>query len=212
MLTPTRQPATGVSRTAEREAALTAEGKVMSPEGDAERTRRFREAALPHLDDAFTLARYLLRDTADAEDAVQECFLRALRHFDSYRGPAMKPWLLAILRNVCNAEFARRSAQPLPPDGKEDTRGVDDPPLWQEPQASPEAELLRQRDDDAMRRLIAALPAQYRETIVLCDINDLSYRDIADVLGVPIGTVMSRLARAREMLRERWTLEQGSAP
>jgi RNA polymerase sigma factor (sigma-70 family) len=212
MLTPTRQPATGVSRTAEREAALTAEGKVMSPEGDAERTRRFREAALPHLDDAFTLARYLLRDTADAEDAVQECFLRALRHFDSYRGPAMKPWLLAILRNVCNAEFARRSAQPLPPDGKEDTRGVDDPPLWQEPQASPEAELLRQRDDDAMRRLIAALPAQYRETIVLRDINDLSYRDIAEVLGVPIGTVMSRLARAREMLRERWTLEQGSAP
>jgi RNA polymerase sigma factor (sigma-70 family) len=184
----------------------------MSPEGDAERTRRFREAALPHLDDAFTLARYLLRDTADAEDAVQECFLRALRHFDSYRGPAMKPWLLAILRNICNAEFARRSAQPLPPDGKEDTRGADDPPLWQEPPASPEAELLRQRDDDAMRRLIAALPAQYRETIVLRDINDLSYRDIADVLGVPIGTVMSRLARAREMLRERWTLEQGSAP
>jgi RNA polymerase sigma-70 factor (ECF subfamily) len=182
----------------------------MSPEGDADRTRRFREAALPHLDDAFTLARYLLRDTADAEDAVQECFLRALRLFDSYRGPAIKPWLLAILRNVCNAEFTRRSAQPLPPGGKED--GADDPPLWQEPPASPEAELLRQRDDDAMRRLIAALPAQYRETIVLRDINDLSYRDITDVLGVPIGTVMSRLARAREMLRERWTLEQGSAP
>jgi RNA polymerase sigma factor (sigma-70 family) len=212
MLASTRQPATGGARTAERKAVLAAEEKVMSPEGDADRTRRFREAALPHLDDAFTLARYLLRDTADAEDAVQECFLRALRHFDSYRGPTMKPWLLTILRNVCNAEFARRSAQPLPPDGKEDTHGVDDPPLWQEPQASPEAALLRQRDDDAMRRLIAALPAQYRETIVLRDINDLSYRDIADVLGVPIGTVMSRLARAREMLRERWTLEQGSAP
>jgi RNA polymerase sigma factor (sigma-70 family) len=212
MLASTRQPATGGARTAERKAVLAAEEKVMSPEGDADRTRRFREAALPHLDDAFTLARYLLRDTADAEDAVQECFLRALRHFDSYRGPAMKPWLLTILRNVCNAEFARRSAQPLPPDCKEDTHGVDDPPLWQEPQASPEAALLRQRDDDALRRLIAALPAQYRETIVLRDINDLSYRDIADVLGVPIGTVMSRLARAREMLRERWTLEQGSAP
>ena len=79
----------------------------MSDDGDADRTRRFREAALPHLDDVFTLARYLMRDKADAEDAVQECFLRALRHFDSYRGPAMKPWLLAILRNVCKAEFAR---------------------------------------------------------------------------------------------------------
>jgi RNA polymerase sigma factor (sigma-70 family) len=212
MLAPARQAATGVSWTAERKAELRVEVKVMSPEGDAERTQRFREAALPHLDDAFTLARYLLRNTADAEDAVQECFLRALRHFDSYRGPAMKPWLLAILRNVCNAEFARRSAQPMPAEGAEDTLGADDLPLWHEPQASPETELLRQRDDDAMRRLIAALPSQYREAIVLRDINDLSYRDIADVLGVPLGTVMSRLARARDMLRERWTLEQGSAP
>ena len=80
--------------------------------GDAsdedDKARRFRDAALPYLDDAFTLARYLMRNAADAEDAVQECYLRALRHFDSYRGPAMKPWLLTILRNVCNAEFARR--------------------------------------------------------------------------------------------------------
>ncbi len=184
----------------------------MSPEGDADRTRRFREAALPHLDDAFTLARYLMRNTADAEDAVQECFLRALRHFDSYRGPAMKPWLLTILRNVCNAEFARRSAQAMPVDSTAEERAADEPPLWQEPQASPETALLREHDDDAMRRMIAALPAQYREAIVLRDINDLSYRDIAEVLGVPIGTVMSRLARARDMLRERWMREQGSAP
>ncbi len=184
----------------------------MSAEGDAERTRRFRETALPHLDDVFTLARYLLRDSADADDAVQECFLRALRHFDSYRGPAMKPWLLAILRNVCNAEFARRSAQPMLPDDSEHKRAADDRPLWQEPQPSPETELLRQCDDDAIRRLIAALPAPYREAIVLRDINDLSYREIAEVLDVPVGTVMSRLARARALLRERWALEQGSAP
>src|SRR5207253_10523597 len=76
---------------------------------DPERARRFRDAALPHLDDVYTLARYLLRDAGDAEDAVQECYLRALKHFDSYRGPAMKPWLFAILRNICRAEFARRS-------------------------------------------------------------------------------------------------------
>src|SRR5436309_12344419 len=79
---------------------------------DPERARRFREAALPHLDDVYTLARYLLRDATDAEDAVQECYLRALRHFDGYRGPAMKPWLFAILRNVCRAEFARRASSP----------------------------------------------------------------------------------------------------
>ena len=83
---------------------------------DQERMRRFRDAALPHLDDLYTLARYLMRNATDAEDAVQECYLRALRHFDSYRGPAMKPWLLAILRNVCKAEFARRGKDEVPTD------------------------------------------------------------------------------------------------
>ncbi len=204
MLDRTRQPAPTVLWTAER--------KTMSADGDADRARRFRDAALPHLDDVFTLARYLMRNTADAEDAVQECFLRALRHFDSYRGPAMKPWLLAILRNVCKAEFARRAVQPMPPEPREHEPAADDPPLWQEPQPSPEAELLRRHDDDTIRRLIAALPEPFREAIVLRDINDLSYRDIAEVVGAPVGTVMSRLARARAMLRERWNLEEGSAP
>ena len=76
---------------------------------DADKARRFRAAALPHLDDLYTLARYLLHNAADADDAVQECYLRAFRHFEALRGPAIKPWLLAILRNVCRAEFARRS-------------------------------------------------------------------------------------------------------
>jgi DNA-directed RNA polymerase specialized sigma24 family protein len=74
-----------------------------------DRARRFRDAALPHLNDVYTLARYLLRDAADAEDAVQECYLRALRYFDTFRGSTIKPWLFAILRNVCRGEFARRS-------------------------------------------------------------------------------------------------------
>src|SRR6516225_4210184 len=88
----------------------TAEHDTMANDELAEeaRMRRFRDAALPHLDDVHTLARYLMLNASDAEDAAQECYLRALRHFDSYRGPAMKPWLLAILRNICNAEFARR--------------------------------------------------------------------------------------------------------
>jgi RNA polymerase sigma-70 factor (ECF subfamily) len=151
-----------------------------------------------------------MRNAADAEDAVQECYLRALRHFDSYRGPAMKPWLLAILRNVCNAEFARR--------GKQETEISDDeqaeatPPIWQEPQDSPETALLRQQDGDAIRRLVAALPQPFREAIVMREINDLSYNEIAEVAGVPVGTVMSRLARARSMLRSAWTVADGATP
>src|SRR6516162_11292512 len=100
---------------------------------DPERARRFREAALPHLDDVYTLARYLLRDPADAEDAVQECYLRALKHFGGYQGPAMKPWLFAILRNVCRAEFARRASAPAA--AIEDTaEAAEQTPLWREEQ------------------------------------------------------------------------------
>src|ERR1700691_3593963 len=105
---------------------------------DQDKARRFRDPALPHLDDVFTLARYLMRDAADAEDAVQECYLRALRHFDSYRGPAVKPWLLAILRNVCKAEFARRAVQPMPSESVDDEQSANEL-LWQEAQPSAEA-------------------------------------------------------------------------
>src|SRR6201992_4468634 len=85
---------------------------IKDSDEDPDKTRRLREAALPYLDDVYTLARYLLRDATDAEDAVQECYLRALKHFHTYRGPAMKPWLFAILRNVCRAEYARRGSAP----------------------------------------------------------------------------------------------------
>ncbi len=184
----------------------------MAVDGDREddKARRFRDAALPYLDDVFTLARYLMRNTADAEDAAQECYLRALRHFDSYRGPAMKPWLLTILRNVCNAEFARRGKQQTLSDPSRDEAATEEAPIWQEPEASPETAMLQQHDDDAMRRLIAGLPAQFREVIVLREINDLSYQEIAQVAGVPVGTVMSRLARARSMLRSAWNVAEGA--
>jgi RNA polymerase sigma-70 factor, ECF subfamily len=178
---------------------------------EQDRARRFRDAALPHLDDVFTLARYLMRNPADAEDAVQECYLRALRHFDSYRGPAMKPWLLAILRNVCNAEFARRSGAQPAADGNGEIL-AEELPLWQEPQASPEALLLRRHDAQTIRNLIAALPPAFREAIVLREINELSYQEIAQVVGVPVGTVMSRLARARSMLRAAWTGAEETSP
>jgi RNA polymerase sigma-70 factor (ECF subfamily) len=168
---------------------------------DGERARRFRDAALPHLDALYTLARYLLQNAADADDAVQESYLRALRYFDEFRGGAIKPWLLAILRNVCRAEYARHAARP----GREVEPVTDDAvPLWQEPQPSPEFEILQRRDTEAIQALLAALPETFREVLVLREINDLGYREIAQVVGTPVGTVMSRLARGRAMLRQAW--------
>lgn len=180
---------------------------VSTSNDDPDRARRFRDAALPHLDEAYTLARYLLRNADDAEDAVQDCYLRAFRHFDSYRGPAIKPWLFAILRNVCRAEFARRASSPTStiedaPDDAEQT------PLWHEAQETPETQMLRRWDADTIRRLVSALAEPFRETFVLREINNLSYREIADVVEAPVGTVMSRLARARAMLRSAWMAEE----
>jgi len=180
---------------------------VSTSNEDPDKARRFREAALPYLDDVYTLARYLLRDASDAEDAVQECYLRALKHFDGYRGPAMKPWLFAILRNVCHAEYARRASAAVPslddlPEPAQQT------PMWREEQQTPEAEILRERDAATIRRLVEALAEPFKETFVLREINNLSYREIADAVGAPVGTVMSRLARARAMLRSAWMAEQ----
>ena len=180
---------------------------VKASDDNPERARRFRDAALPYLDDVYTLARHLLRDPADAEDAVQECYLRAFRHFDGYRGPAMKPWLFAILRNVCRAEYARRASAPTTTiDAVPESAGQT--PLWHDAEETPEAQMLRGRDQDAIRRLVASLAEPFRETFVLREIQNLSYREIADVTDVPIGTVMSRLARARAMLRSAWMAQQ----
>jgi len=178
-----------------------------STNDDQAKAQRFRDAALPYLDDVYTLARYLLRDASDAEDAVQECYLRALKHFDSYRGPAMKPWLFAILRNVCRAEFARRTHSAITP-VDELPESTEQTPLWNEAQETPETEVLRHRDASAIRRMVAALAEPFKETFVLREIQNLSYREIAEAVGAPVGTVMSRLARARAMLRTAWLAEE----
>ncbi len=171
---------------------------------DPARARRFRDAALPHLDAVYTLARYLLRDSSDADDAVQECYLRALRHFDTLRTDDVKPWLFAIARNVCRVEYGRRSRL-LPYDvnaERDEPGGVI--PLWRETQDTPETEMLRKLDAETIQGLVAALPDVFREVIVLRELEDLSYREIAEIVDSPVGTVMSRLARARAMLREAW--------
>lgn len=179
---------------------------------DEDRAQRFRDAALPVLNDAYTLARYLMRNPDDAEDAVQECYLRGLRYFDSYRGPAMKPWLLAILRNICLSEFTRRCKQePLSEYSDDETAG-EQMAMWQEPQASPESAIAVRCDAAAIRRLVDALPSRFRAVIVLREINELSYKEIAAVERVPVGTVMSRLARARAMLRSAWQVAEAAVP
>src|SRR5512140_3060598 len=158
---PGRWIQTGRARTSSAKAEPSAM-PVNAANDDPEKARRFRDAALPHLDDAYTLARYLLRDPTDAEDAVQECYLRAFKHFDGYRGPAMKPWLFAILRNVCRAEFARRASSP--------TGSIEDvaddaaqTPLWSEPQETPEAQMLRGLEATTIQRLVSALAEPFRE-------------------------------------------------
>ena len=154
----------------------------------------FELQILPHLGAAFTLARYLLRETADAEDAVQEAYLQALRHFAGFRGENARAWLLTIVRRVCYgwAERARR-------------HGWSEPELLDElPGAGddPETAFLRGERREQLARAVEALPFPFREVIVLREIQDLSYQEIAAVTGVPIGTVMSRLARARRRLQQ----------
>jgi RNA polymerase sigma-70 factor, ECF subfamily len=174
---------------------------------DDGRAERFKALALPHLDEVYTLARYLMRNASDADDAVQECYLRAFRHFDTFRGGPIKPWLLAILRNACHATYAGGAKLVYQADAGE----AQVQPVWREDDDTPEQMMLRRHASEAMQRLIGELPAEFKEVIVLREINDLSYRDIAIVIEAPIGTVMSRLARGRKLLRDAWVKAEGES-
>lgn len=175
-----------------------------SDAGD-DRTARFRALILPHMDGAYNFARYLTRDAIAAEDIVQEAFLRAFRAFPTWRGDAPKAWLFAIVRNCFLTWAAQRSGQ---------GRTVIDEGALSESQAhalanvaddaqdTPEAALLRRREIETVRAVIENLPEPFRETLVLRELEELSYKEIATLTACPIGTVMSRLARARQMLGE----------
>ena len=168
-----------------------------------ERTRRFQDAALPCLDDAYRLAYFLLRNRTDAENAVQECYRRALHHFEGRRGGAVRPWLLSILRSVCYAQFARLAEQETRINPADWQRAVA-PDFSQEPPTEPGSEIPDHGEGAAIRQLVYSLPAPLREAMVMREFNDMSYREIAEVVGVPPSTVMSRLAQARELLLTRW--------
>lgn len=150
---------------------------------------------LPHLDAAYNLARWMTRNDHDAQDVVQEAALRAYRFLDGLRGEA-RPWLLAIVRNSCFSWLQiNRPA---------DMAGFDDRVLELQPadEDGPEALAARGFDRRMLNEAIGALPAQFREALVLRELEDLSYKEIARIADVPIGTVMSRLSRARRLLAE----------
>lgn len=156
---------------------------------------RFERVVLPHLDDAYTLARYLLRDEHDAQDAVQDAVLRALRYFESYREGDARAWLLAIVRNCCLTWQRRHKGDRLtvPFTDDESTIGLREV-------RETDADAIAASERALLGRAIATLPTEFREVIVLREIEQLSYKEISDVVGVPIGTVMSRLARARKRM------------
>lgn len=179
------------------------------------RAQRFRELIEPLLNDAYTLARYLSRDATAAEDIVQDAALRAFRHLDSLRSSAPRGWLLKIVRN-CFYEWrekaVRTSTQSLDDDmGTEDSNSSSMESAQAQQDLDPQHILERTLKGEAVRAMIEELPMQFREALVLRELNDLSYREIADLTGMPIGTVMSRLARARDLLRRMWLerAEQG---
>jgi RNA polymerase sigma-70 factor (ECF subfamily) len=164
-----------------------------------ERTRRFELLAMPHLDAAFNLARWLTGNGADAEDVVQDAYLRAFRYFDAFRGGAFRVWLLTIVRNAfLDWVKDNRSARMVFLPADESTEAHPDP------QPNVEAMLLERVDREVLTALVEKLPAEYREILVLREIEDLSYKEIAEVTGIPTGTVMSRLSRARQALRKAW--------
>jgi RNA polymerase sigma-70 factor (ECF subfamily) len=156
--------------------------------------RAFEEVVLPHLDAAFNYARWLTKSDADAEDVVQDAAVRALRFFSSLRNDDARAWLLTIVRNAWYARFSKagRTVQHAVFDDVQDERP--------DVELDPEALVIQRQAVEQMQRAIAELPVDFREVIVLRELEGLSYKEIAAVIGAPIGTVMSRLARGRERL------------
>ena len=156
---------------------------------------------MPHLDAAYNLARWLLRNDQAADDVVQEAYLRALRYFSSFHGDNAKPWLLGIVRNACFTWLRdnRGASQTVEFDELRDSDEQDGWPA--RTGENPEQLLSRKQDSAALNAAIEALPTAFREVLVLRELEELSYEDIARIAGIPAGTVMSRLFRARAMLR-----------
>jgi RNA polymerase sigma-70 factor (ECF subfamily) len=157
---------------------------------------RFEEAVLPHMDAAFNLARWLVRNSTDAQDLVQEAYLRAWKGFAGFHGGDGRSWILTIVRNTCYTWLGKYSRRDL-------TVEFDEGVHTQESLVpSPERMFDENANREVLEQALQQLPAEFRESIVLRELEGLSYKEISEIAGVPVGTVMSRLARARARLRD----------
>jgi RNA polymerase sigma factor (sigma-70 family) len=199
---------------------------VKSPRATTGRAKaaRFETVVLPHLDAIYNLARFLTRSQGSAEDIVQEALLRAFRAIDTFRGADARPWVLTIVRNSFHtwARITRSQPAVVPLDMTSGTQGessladqrladtlTSSDQLWNVGEDTPETALIRRRERAAVRSAVASVPEPFREVLVLRELEELSYRDIARITGTPVGTVMSRLARAREMFATAWKRQSG---
>ena len=164
---------------------------------------RFEQVVLPHLDAAYNLARWLVRNNADAEDLAQEAFLRAFKFFGGFHGGNSRAWLLTIVRNTCYTWLQQNRAHEPATPFDEEIHGAQG--------ANPETILLEGADRQTLKQALEELPAEFREVIILRELEGMSYKEIAQVVDVPVGTVMSRLARARKRLQLRLTARKEGA-
>jgi RNA polymerase sigma-70 factor (ECF subfamily) len=167
---------------------------------ELEDPQRFERVVMPHLSAGYNLARWLTRNDHDAQDVVQEAYLRAVRSFDRYRGGDPRSWLLTIVRNTCYTWLRQnRTQQAAGTPGKTDDCSEEIPA---DPAGQPEMQFIRAADRRVLQEALELLPAEFREALVLRELEGLSYKEIADITDVPLGTVMSRLARARQQLQQ----------
>jgi len=163
--------------------------------GGKDQLVRFEQAILPHLDAAYNLARWLTRNDHDAQDMVQDASLRAFKFFDGFHGVDARAWLLTIVRNTCYTWLEQNRRGQAMTSFDEEIHTVEEDAL------NPSALALKSGDREMLKQSLEQLPAEFREVIVLRDLEELSYKQIAEVINVPLGTVMSRLARARARLK-----------
>jgi RNA polymerase sigma-70 factor, ECF subfamily len=168
---------------------------------DPEERARFEEVVLPHIDAAYNLARWLVRGDAEAQDLAQEAMLRAYRFFGGFRGGNARAWLLKIVRNTCYSwlESVRNTRDATEFD--EEVHGV--------AEVTPESLAIAGADSERLARALDGLPARFKEVLVLRELEGCSYKEIAEVTGIPIGTVMSSLSRARRRLEQALGAEDG---
>lgn len=161
--------------------------------GKENKATNFEEIFLPHLDAAYNLARWLTRDAADADDVVQETYMRAFRFYNGFHGGDGRAWILKIVRNTCFTWLKKNRPKEIVYELEEDRHEA--------VTGNPETKLLEDSDRKALHELLEELPAPFREIVILRDLEGLSYKEISSITGAPLGTVMSRLARARKQLQ-----------